>query len=409
MDSYVLQVQYCDSSGQADTTQIFQIDSITNIIDTLKIDSVFFKQGLQIGCGQYYKITLTVMNECTDPISTSKIIKIDCPGMGLAGSDKCCDAGTLVLGDSGVANYKYDWLPKEYLSSYDRSFATFLPTGSVVYPKTYYLTATDTLGGCSSVDTVSIFCSSPNCPIIQRIDSCSGASTFSTNCNRNFSYLNWVIQENHKDGTKSYLTYTSDSIKFRPSEDTSFVYLTAVNPCGLYIDTAFIYGGKHPYDTLMFATAVSKSSPIEKNRKLIFLDPNTDTISGHAYYDYYALRVQYMDRNGQIYNGPVFHNPGGVGFINGTFYWEPKFANGNYLPNGEYQINVQYKKCTEKDEWLSFYRLTQLEYTCQLKGTKFQKAIKKARKFFFGIPICKDGSFLWVPHSAWGAKVIVYE
>ncbi len=178
-------------------------------------------------CNTYYRVKVAAVNGCSSWNELVKLIYISCPAKGLAGPDKCCDHPPIVLGSTSIATFTYQWQPTQYLTTPTMSTTTFVPpTPPPTYPRTYYLYVTDT-NHCTTIDTVKIFCTAPNCTVVY--------DTFCTNrlfttCT-NYSELMWEITDHLNNGSTVNYTITGDTLNFNPQDNYAVVKLTVKSPC----------------------------------------------------------------------------------------------------------------------------------------------------------------------------------
>lgn len=407
-DSYRLRIEESDSLGNADSTTTLFVNRSGSKADTLNINDEFADQNFKAKCNQYYKITLIVSNECTDFTSISKVIKVTCPGQGLAGRDYCCEDIPIILGSAPLSNMLYSWTPMDHLNSYTNSYATFLSDSSVHFPKTYYLTVYNQTNTCSSVDTVTIYCSPPSCSINSSILSCYG-NWLSVSCPaEDYSSIKWTFRDNGNAGNDTVYAYW-DNVFYNPQNATAWAILEVTNACGTDKDSILIYRINGPdIDTLLIsADAVDPTSAWVKNRRIYFWDTDASTFTtGHAYNDYYKFRIQILDRWGGILDMGTqeFTRPSGVGFINGDIYWDSKPFSEEF-PDGVYKINIQYKKCSNSDPWENFSSKKKQGFK-QLEN----KCATKVRKWLWGfIPYWESSGCVptWQKKSVWEPEITV--
>lgn len=179
------------------------------------------KAGKKLKCNTYYRVKLGVLNDCSPPHYTERLLYVACP-IVTGGPPVCvpCQPNgtktTLGIGNPATAGTTYAWTPATGLDD-PSSPSPRHTNGSVPYPRTYLVTARD-VSGCTNAAYVTLYCQKPTLWLSEKSDCCLSTLT---------------AQVEGAESVKWSTGATTLSIQVKEGTYTC----TATNPCGSTTET----------------------------------------------------------------------------------------------------------------------------------------------------------------------------
>lgn len=298
-------------------------------------------------CNSWFKIKLSVKNDCSNWDTEERLFRIQCPDVEHLDSEFCCPSfscSNLALGSSGLSGYSYIWGPelnRNCLSSYtipnpvfNSSCLNIIP--STGYPLTYTVRITDNYG-CSDDKKVFIYGNAPTGSIETQVV-CFGVKLKSIHGsirNHNFSwYINSVTSEN--------FISNDEEIEVSPNTATTY-YLKLSNACGDVTNSVNISlqsVKKGDIDTLTFNNSIHSD--------LDFVVSYINATNPNSKYNATNWAIYFLGRWGHSDwanpSEPIVRGYDCNGFENGTIKWDCK-VNGTRLQPGVYHIRLVLTNC----------------------------------------------------------------
>ncbi len=329
------------------------------------------ERGRSFKCNKNYKVILSVKRQCSDWVSTEKVIFLSCPGLNLAGSDICLSGtGTrsAQIGSLDQEDKTYNWTPSTFLSSSTTSNPTItIPnTYTGTAPLIYTLTVTDA-NGCSSTDEVTVFLGPP---VINNV------YTDPNNCytiigasGTGFTSYQWI------DLRTGNTIGNTPIINISPTYQTNRYRFIGSNICGSV--TYDVEVDPHDYlrgdfSTLTYTNIVSDTLVITEWGKSI----------GVPAYNAYEYKLYLLNRWGGydlVASGNNFPNS----LNNGDIRWDLKWQ-GQRVQNDVYTLRLVLTNCEKENSIPTSFRFRKI--VCSSGNTK---------KTFWGGRKCIGGYWHW--------------
>jgi hypothetical protein len=355
---------------------------------TINLSALYASKGGHFKCNTYYLIKLAVSNDCTPWNETSQLLHVKCPVV-TAGPDACVSCTPngqftqLGVGNPSTLGTTYVWSPATGLNS-PSSPSPLHTQGSVPYPMTYTVTATDAQG-CANSDQVTLYCQPPTVQLSMAIQCCSVTLTALA---AGYASIKWSTGQS---GVLSIDVTT-------PGTYTVMV----TNPCGSATASVVVpatLGLTGPFNPV---AANSKFSPPSGSSapalpaKMYIKDVIIGSPAGiagvpHAYNaTHYELRI--FDRWGNLFR--TIPGDSCDGFPNWSIVWDGTNDQGNLVQQDTYVWQLRFKNC-QYTEW-TFATERKYERRCVSWVS------------LFGVHLwCRDWEVITVDEDATGSKVTV--
>jgi hypothetical protein len=353
----------------------------------INLTAFYASKGGHFKCNTYYRIKLAVSNNCTPWNETVQLLHVTCPVV-TAGPDMCVscvpNSQTTQLGVGNPTGVTYVWSPAIGLNN-PSSPSPLHAQGSVPYPITYTVTATDAKG-CSNSDQVTLYCRKPTVDIAMVIECCKVTLTANA---AGYASIQWSTGQ----------TATTTIEVTSPGTYS----VTVSNPCGsatasiVVPATIGLTGAFSPVAAeSKFSPPSGSSSPPLSDKMHIkdVLAGNPAGIAGvpHSYNATdYILEI--FDRWGNLFKTVTGHSCDG--FPNWSIAWDGTDNQGNLVQQDTYVWKLRFKNC-QHTEWTA------------AKQRKFERRCVSWATLF-GIKLwCKDWEIDIVDEEAPGSVTVVY-
>lgn len=363
-DSYQWTVYETDATGGTINVPTRVSETFYGTAGSLDIQQWYQQHGQEFKCNKYYRVTLTVTNQCGESDEESRLVQHYCPQAD-AGPDKfvCCGQRLLAttIGSAPQGNNTYSW------TSSPAGFTSNLaqPTVILTQPTTYQLTVTDP-NGCRATDTVNVSVLRPFNAAIEYT------------CLKNFTGVPPdcpadVSQPKPSPCAatlKAVVTYL-DCPKAIPSADSALTYrwstgettpeitahpgitsysVTVSNGCfskTATISNAILDGNyfSAPIPTIAAPNAiVPNGTSGQKVVNFIEYGASAPALGTGPAYHAYRYRLRVYDRWGnRIYCKEEFNS---CGFVNGHIQWDGRNSFGNLVPTAVYTAQLTLWSCS---------------------------------------------------------------
>jgi hypothetical protein len=412
-DRYTLEVLECNSLGVPTAGgSLFRQTFLNPVPNNIDISNFYtINGGRKFECGKYYRVTLSVKNDCSPLNEFSKVIEIKCLNIDSPNRDVCCGT-TSTIGPKplplGGRTYNWSSIPQGFSAS--TSQVTVNPTSMTVYVLNVidYNNPIPSSQGCFATDTIIV---NPSVNNIMSVDKknlvCTSSPTYTANFNvfsvgggctaPNQQILNLYSnyfnqsQNNKYNNIKWFFKYTSDPNGCNGNNgvttDWSFIgngrVMTAPNGTGQikaeYFDPCYptltqtytnsVFYSPNSDESLIAPNAMIPNSSIAENRIVRiqeFGDCAPNLMQAPAYGNIEDFELRIFDRWGVNFRTIRKSNVGRItdeAVFQGDIYWDgfnknAGESNREIFQDGVYALKLYMKFCGQ-----SFYRDVTSEIT----------------------------------------------
>jgi CHU_C Type IX secretion signal domain len=305
---------------------------------SIDLTAFYAGKGGSFQCNRYYRVKLAVSNDCTPWNETVRLLHVRCPPV-TAGPDLCvgCTPGSgssrLGKGNPAMPGTTYVWTPAAGLD-YPFQPSPLHAHGSVAYPATYTVTATDA-SGCRASDQVTLYCRPPTLEILVTPGCCSATLT--------------ALATGHESIVWS--TGETGVLSIQVTKPGTYS-ATVANPCGTVTQgvTVPASSGLTGFFNPIAANSIFYPDGGGYADKLYI----KDVIAGNGVagtpnaYNATQYRLEIFDRWGELFR--TIEGESCSGFLNWDIAWDGTDGGGSLVPQGVYTWMLHFKNCQYR-EW----------------------------------------------------------
>lgn len=326
------------NGGRNPATEVYQW-FVAQQAGPINLTAFYASKGGHFKCNTYYRIKLAVSNDCTPWNETVELLHVKCP-IVTAGPDACVSCTPngqtirLGVGTPAPPGTTFAWSPSAGLD-YPFSPSPLHTQGSVQYPVTYTVTATDSTG-CSNSDQVTLYCKPPTVVIRKGVECCK------------------VTLIARAAGAASIQWSTGQSGVYSIEVTIPGTYtVTVTNPCGTATASAVVsplnllIGDFHAVSFNDGFSPGSGSAYTTPKDKMYIADiiigapPGIIGVPNSYNATDYILEI--FDRWGNLFKTVTGHSCDG--FPNWSIAWDGTDNQGNFVQQDVYVWKLRFKNC----------------------------------------------------------------